>query len=63
MKTSTASIRGLVYVLSEAALALKKRAKAGESRSADRAPAVRRLGIALFAAGLAIHTECPAPFI
>lgn len=86
MKTSTAAILGLIYVLSEAALAFKRRAKAGESRSADRgslgllwlvigvsvwlafnlvyllpsagmdaAPAVRRLGVALFAAGLAIR--------
>jgi hypothetical protein len=86
VKTMTASILGLVYVLSEAALAFKRRAKVGESRSADRgslrllwlvifvsvwlgfnlaywlpsadmdaAPAIRRLGVALFAAGLAIR--------
>jgi protein-S-isoprenylcysteine O-methyltransferase Ste14 len=86
VNTSTASILGLIYVLSEAALAYKKRAKAGESRGADQgslgllwlvivpsvtlafnlvyllpsaamdaAPALRRLGIALFAAGLAIR--------
>jgi protein-S-isoprenylcysteine O-methyltransferase len=86
VKTMTASILGLIYVLSEAALAFKRRAKAGESRGADRgslrllwlvigvsvwlgfnlayllpsadmdaAPAIRRLGVALFAAGLAIR--------
>jgi protein-S-isoprenylcysteine O-methyltransferase len=86
VKTMTASILGLVYVLSEAALAFKRRAKAGESRNADRgslgllwlvigvsvwlafnlayllpsadmdaASAMRLLGVALFAAGLAIR--------
>jgi len=86
VRTSTASILGLIYVLSEAALALKRRAKAEESRDADKgslgllwlvivssvtlafnlvyllpsagmeyASALRRLGIAVFAAGLAIR--------
>ncbi len=36
MKTSTATILGLIYAASEAALAFKRRAKAGESRGADR---------------------------
>jgi protein-S-isoprenylcysteine O-methyltransferase len=36
MRTSIASVLGLMYVLSELGLALKKRAKAGESRVEDR---------------------------
>jgi protein-S-isoprenylcysteine O-methyltransferase len=86
MSNSTASGLGLVYVLSELGLALKRRAKAGESRVEDRGsltllwivivasvtlsfetahalpaagmgagPAVRFLGLAVFAAGLAIR--------
>ena len=83
---STASVLGTIYVLSELALMLKKRAKSGESRVEDKgslnllwivivasvtlafnlaysfpaaamnaAPALRYLGIALFAAGLALR--------
>jgi protein-S-isoprenylcysteine O-methyltransferase len=86
MAQSIASVLGLIYVLSELGLALKKRAKAGEARDADRGsltllwivivasvslafniayalpaagmgavPALRFLGIALFAAGLSIR--------
>jgi protein-S-isoprenylcysteine O-methyltransferase len=86
MNSSTASVLGLVYVLSELVLALKRRAKAGESRIEDRGSlallwivivasvtlsfaiahalpgaamgavrAMRFLGIAAFAAGLAIR--------
>jgi protein-S-isoprenylcysteine O-methyltransferase len=86
MNNSTASVLGLVYVLSELGLALKRRAKAGESRIEDRGSlallwivivasvtlsfaiahalpgagmgavrAMRFLGIAAFAAGLAIR--------
>jgi protein-S-isoprenylcysteine O-methyltransferase len=36
MKTSIASVLGLIYVMSELALAFKKRARAGESIVADR---------------------------
>jgi protein-S-isoprenylcysteine O-methyltransferase len=35
MKISIASVLGLIYVLSEAGLSLTRRAKAGETRSAD----------------------------
>jgi protein-S-isoprenylcysteine O-methyltransferase Ste14 len=86
MNNSTAAVLGLVYVVSELALALNKRAKAGESRVADRGsltllwivivasvtlsfeiahalPAagmgavstLRLLGMAAFAAGLALR--------
>jgi protein-S-isoprenylcysteine O-methyltransferase len=86
MRDSTASVLGVIYVLSELALTLNKRAKSGESRVEDKgsltllwiviaasvtlafnlayllpgaamssAPALRRLGIALFAAGLALR--------
>src|ERR1700734_4420516 len=36
MNTSTASVLGLIYVLSELGLAVKKRAKAAETRDGDR---------------------------
>jgi protein-S-isoprenylcysteine O-methyltransferase Ste14 len=36
MPQSTASVLGLIYVFSELGLALKKRAKAGETRNGDR---------------------------
>jgi protein-S-isoprenylcysteine O-methyltransferase Ste14 len=36
MPQSTAWVLGLIYVFSELGLALKKRAKAGETRNADR---------------------------
>jgi protein-S-isoprenylcysteine O-methyltransferase len=36
MPQSTASVLGLIYVFSELGLALKRRAKAGETRNADR---------------------------
>jgi protein-S-isoprenylcysteine O-methyltransferase len=86
MTQSIASVLGLIYVFSELGLALQKRAKAGESRNADRGslaliwivivasvalafnfayafpaagmgavPTLRFLGIAVFAAGLAIR--------
>jgi protein-S-isoprenylcysteine O-methyltransferase len=86
MNNSIASVLGLAYVLSELGLALKRRAKAGESRLEDRGslallwivivasvtssfeiahalpaagmgavPTVRFLGLAAFAAGLAIR--------
>ena len=86
MNNSTAAVLGLVYVVSELALALNKRAKAGESRVADRGSltllwivivasvtlsfeiahalpaagmgavsAPRLLGMAAFAAGLALR--------
>jgi len=86
MANSTASVLGLFYVLSELGLALKRRAKADESRNVDRGslallwivivasvtlafniayalpaagmsgvPRLRYLGIAAFAAGLAIR--------
>jgi protein-S-isoprenylcysteine O-methyltransferase len=86
MNNSMASVLGLIYVLSELGLALKKRAKADESRIEDRGsltllwivivasvtlafniayalpaagmgdvPTLRFLGMAVFAAGLAIR--------
>ena len=86
MRTSAASVLGLIYVLSEFGLAVKKRAKVAETRDGDRgslrllwivivasvtlsfnlayllpaagmgaAPALRSLGIAIFAAGLSIR--------
>jgi protein-S-isoprenylcysteine O-methyltransferase len=86
MNNSLASVLGLIYVLSELSLTLKRRARAGESRNADRgslallwivivasvvsafdiahalpaagmgaATTLRFLGIAVFAAGLAIR--------
>lgn len=86
MKTLTASVLGLIYVLSELGLSIKKRAKVDAARDVDRgslgllwlviaaavtlafnlvywvpaadmpaAPALRYVGIALFAAGLAIR--------
>jgi protein-S-isoprenylcysteine O-methyltransferase len=86
MMTSTASLLGGAYALSELALMARKRAKSGESRVEDKgslnliwivivtcvtlafnlaylvpeaamnaAPALRRLGIALFAAGIALR--------
>jgi protein-S-isoprenylcysteine O-methyltransferase len=86
MKTSIASVLGLIYVLSELGLAVKKRAKVAETSDGDRgslrllwivivacvtlsfslayrlpaasmraAPALRSLGIVIFAVGLIIR--------